>query len=76
MVKDEPRVEGIVLENFEHGHDDIGPLAEHAQCFFRTSLEHALCTRVAHAVHHVARHPERDAFWDAQRLSLGPMNVR
>lgn len=67
---DEPGMKRIVLEDLEHGHDDIRPLAKNPQGFFGTSLEHALGARIPHAVHHVARHPERDAFGDAQRLSL------
>lgn len=71
-----PGMERIVLEDLEHGHDDVRPLAQNAQGFFRTALEHALRARVAHAVHHVARHPERHAFRDSQQLSLEARDER
>ena len=71
-----PRVQRVVLEHFEHRHDHVGPLAEDAQRLLRTPLEDALRARVAHAVDHVARQPERNAFRDAQQLSLGEIGNR
>jgi len=61
---DAPRMQWIVFEDLENGEDDFRVVAQYAQGFFRTALENPLSTGCAHAVDHVSRHAERDAFWD------------
>ena len=63
---DGPRVQGIVAQDVEDGHDGILVLAQGLEGEVAAAAEDALDAGEAHAVDDVARQPEGDHFRDGQ----------
>jgi hypothetical protein len=60
-----------VLEDFEHGQNDVGAGAEDSERLLCAATEHAVDSAEAKAVHEILRQPKWDGLGDGESFALG-----
>lgn len=65
-----PRVERIVLEHFQHCHDDLRAFSKDTKSLFSAASEYTISARCPKSINYVGCHTEWNTFWHLENLPL------